>query len=255
MRRAQGRGCRSAGARSAPGSSSIPTSPPPRSPGSSTTSPGARARAERGELAFGTIDTLSLMAPHARTAARHRRDQCLAHAALQPVTRRTGTRSCCDSCACRASSCRRCATAAAISAAPQRSCWALKFPSAAWPAISRRRSSARAALSAAWRSPLTAQVVFCSSTPAMFPSPPNTCSRPWPIGSAGVPPTLWKGRSSSPARPSSGCAMACTCCATRPNPPRPRRALPMTTACTWCRRSWASARRTGSRTRADSSAV
>ena len=41
----------------APGWCSTPTSPAPRSPGCSTTCPGARARAEAGELAFGTVDT------------------------------------------------------------------------------------------------------------------------------------------------------------------------------------------------------
>ena len=44
-------------ARTRPGWSSIRTSPAPSSSGCSTTSPAARARAARGELVFGTIDT------------------------------------------------------------------------------------------------------------------------------------------------------------------------------------------------------
>ena len=44
---------------------------------------GARERAERGELAFGTIDTLPAVAADRRARARHRRDQCLAHAAVR----------------------------------------------------------------------------------------------------------------------------------------------------------------------------
>ena len=43
-----------------PGCCSIPISPAPRSPGCSTTCEGARARAERGELAFGTVDSFLL---------------------------------------------------------------------------------------------------------------------------------------------------------------------------------------------------
>ena len=45
--------------------------------------PGARARAERGELAFGTIDSLARLAADRRRRPRHRREQRLAHPALQ----------------------------------------------------------------------------------------------------------------------------------------------------------------------------
>ena len=54
---AQASGARGARPRAAPGSCSTPTSRAPRSRGSSTTCPALRARAERGELAFGTIDS------------------------------------------------------------------------------------------------------------------------------------------------------------------------------------------------------
>ncbi len=45
--------------------------------------PGARARAERGELAFGTIDSWLIWNLTGGARARHRRDQRLPHAALQ----------------------------------------------------------------------------------------------------------------------------------------------------------------------------
>ena len=60
------RAARSATAPSRPGHArrpaccSTPTSPAPRWPGCSINVPGARARAERGELAFGTIDSFLL---------------------------------------------------------------------------------------------------------------------------------------------------------------------------------------------------
>ena len=53
-------GAEAAGPGDEPACCSTPISPPPRSPGCSTMCPGARARAERGELAFGTIDCFLL---------------------------------------------------------------------------------------------------------------------------------------------------------------------------------------------------
>ena len=60
MRRAQGATARSRWSAPEPACSSTPISRRPRSPGCSTMSPGARERAERGELAFGTIDCFLL---------------------------------------------------------------------------------------------------------------------------------------------------------------------------------------------------
>ena len=57
VRRAEGGRARKRWCASAPGSSSTRTSPAPRSPGCSTTCRGPGARAERGELAFGTVDS------------------------------------------------------------------------------------------------------------------------------------------------------------------------------------------------------
>ena len=67
---------------------------------------GARARAERGELAFGTIDSWLLWKLTGGKSACHRRHQCLAHRAVQSAPRRTGTRNCWPSSACRARCCR-----------------------------------------------------------------------------------------------------------------------------------------------------
>ena len=54
--------------------------------------PGARARAERGELLFGTVDCYLLVAADRRQGARDRRHQRLAHAAVQHPQRRVGRR-------------------------------------------------------------------------------------------------------------------------------------------------------------------
>ena len=52
--------------------------------------PGARAKAERGELAFGTDRYLAALEPHRRRGPRHRREQCLAHDAFQHPHRELG---------------------------------------------------------------------------------------------------------------------------------------------------------------------
>ena len=67
--------------------------------------PGARRRAERGELAFGTIDSWLVWNLTERRGARHRCDQRLPHAALRPH-RATGTTSCSRCSTCRARCCR-----------------------------------------------------------------------------------------------------------------------------------------------------
>ena len=80
-----------------PGCCSIRISPPPRSPGCSTTSIGARAGgARQGRLAFGTVDSVPALAADRRQGARHRRHQCRAHAAARHRHAAHGTRSCCE---------------------------------------------------------------------------------------------------------------------------------------------------------------
>ena len=72
--------------------------------------PGARARAERGELAFGTVDTLSAVAADRRRRARDRRHQRLAHLAVRHPHGRLGRRAAASCSTCRARCCPRCAT-------------------------------------------------------------------------------------------------------------------------------------------------
>ena len=127
-----------------PGCCSTLISRRPRSPGSSTTLPARARRAERGELAFGTVDTFLLWRltggrVHATDATNASRTCC------STSTRANGTTSCCSSFACRARCCPRCATTPPSSARPSRRFSALPSRSAAWPATSRRRPSARPA--------------------------------------------------------------------------------------------------------------
>ena len=77
---------------SAPASCSMPTSRAPRSRWILDNVPGARARAEAGKLAFGTVDTWLAAPPDQRPAPRHRPEQRLADAALQHPHRRVGRR-------------------------------------------------------------------------------------------------------------------------------------------------------------------
>ena len=64
--------------------------------GCSTTCPAPAPRAERGELRFGTIDSLLLWRLTGGSGARDRRHQRLAHAAVRHPHGATGTRSCCE---------------------------------------------------------------------------------------------------------------------------------------------------------------
>ena len=107
--------------------------------------PGARAAAERGELAFGTIDSFLLWRLTGGTGACDRRDQRLAHDALRHPSPGLGRRA--------AAPARHPARAAARGQGLQRRCSAPRRPSCsarrcrspASPATSRRRPSARPA--------------------------------------------------------------------------------------------------------------
>ena len=111
--------------------------------------PGVRERAEAGELAFGTVDSWMAWRLSGGRRPRDRRDQRLADAALRHPRGRAGTTSCWRCSACRGRCCPRSWTAAAWSARATRRCSAPPSPSPAWPATSRRRSSARRARGAA----------------------------------------------------------------------------------------------------------
>ena len=106
---------------------------------------GARAAAGQGRLAFGTVDTFLLWRLtggrlHVRTRAM-RLGRC--SSTFGAVLGTPSSRACSS---CRSHCCRRCAIARPSSVRPRPRCSAGRSPSAASPATSRRRPSARAAL-------------------------------------------------------------------------------------------------------------
>ncbi len=74
--------------------SSTPTSPAPSCAGCSTTCTARTSAAPSGELAFGTVDSWLLWKLTGGARARHRREQRLAHDAVQHPPQRRGTTSC-----------------------------------------------------------------------------------------------------------------------------------------------------------------
>ena len=111
-----------------PGCCSIRISRPPRSPGCSTTCRARATAAERGELAFGTVDTFLIWRltggkVHATDATNAARTLL-----FDIDTRRLGRRAAASCSACRARCCRRCATAPTISARPSPICSAAPIP-------------------------------------------------------------------------------------------------------------------------------
>ena len=87
--------------------------------------PGARAAAERGELAFGTVDswlmwqlTGGATRRRARRGPRHRRQQRLAHAAVRRARAARGATSCCGARRAARACCPRCIRRATSSATP-----------------------------------------------------------------------------------------------------------------------------------------
>ena len=89
---------------------------------------GARAAAEQGELAFGTVDSFLLW--RLTGGSVHATDATNASRTLlfDISTRRLGRRAAASSSACRARCCRRCATPPATSARPSRRCSARPIP-------------------------------------------------------------------------------------------------------------------------------
>ena len=123
--------------------------------------PGARRRAERGELAFGTVDSWLVWNLTGRPRACHRRQQCLAHPAVQPAHAGLGRRA--------AGAAARAARGAAAGGAFQRRgrrdrsprCSAARCRSPASPATSRPPPSARPASRPAWPRTPTAPAASC----------------------------------------------------------------------------------------------
>ena len=140
---------------------SIPISRRPSLRGCSTATRALRARAERGELAFGTIDSWLVWNLTGWRRARQRRHQREPHAAAQHRNRRLG------SVAARAVSRAGGGAATCGGVLPRRAMHCpresrdARFRSAASPAISRRRSSARRASSRGWRRTPTAPAASC----------------------------------------------------------------------------------------------
>ena len=129
--------------------------------------PGARSRAERGELAFGTVDSFLLWrltggsaaapAPSTRRTSRMPAGRCCSTSIGS-----TGTTSCSSSSACHGRCCQASGPRADRSARPPRSSSAGRSRSLRWPATSRPRPSARPASSRARRRTPTERARSCS---------------------------------------------------------------------------------------------
>ncbi len=107
--------------------------------------PGARERARRGELLFGTVDSYLIWKLTGGVGACHRRHQRGADAALQHPAGCLGPRDLRGCSTCRWRCCPRCATAPPSSAAPAPTSSAARSRSSASPATSRRRRWGRPA--------------------------------------------------------------------------------------------------------------
>ena len=174
VRRLRADGLRAAACASAPGSCSTPTSRARRSRWLLDHVPGARRRAERGELAFGTVDTLAALEAHRRPRPRHRRRPT-------PRARSASTSARCDWDDEMLRHARRPARGAARRGGPRPASFgetrgsrlaaraACRSPAS--PATSRRRCSGRRATSPARPRTPTAPAASCCSTPAPRRSP------------------------------------------------------------------------------------
>ena len=122
--------------------------------------PQARRRAERGELAFGTIDSWLLFkltggAVHATEPSNASRTM------LFNIHTLAWTRPCCGCSTCQPACCRRCCRPAAFSAIPTRVCSADRFRSWVSRVTSRPPPSARPALRRGWPRTPTAPAASC----------------------------------------------------------------------------------------------
>lgn len=122
---------------------------------------GAQARAERGELLFGTID--SWLVWNLSGGTTHVTDYSnAARTLLFTSIPWRGTTSCCRCSTSRARCCRRCAAPVRCMPPPRRSSSSTsRFPSPGSPATSRPRCSGRPASSPAWPRTPTAPAVSC----------------------------------------------------------------------------------------------
>ena len=218
---------------------------------------GARAAAERGELAFGTVDTFLAVAPDERRRPRDRRHQRLAHPALRHPQRRLGRR--------HAAALPRAARAPARSQRHGGRVWRerARTPGRLGPDPGARRRSAERAdrpglrCSPAWSRRPTAPARFLLLNTGATPAP----SRNRLLTTVAY---QWRGKRDLCARGLDllGRARRCNGCATASRSSAPRRkrasaprASPRPRASISCPPSPGSARPIGARTRARSSAA
>ena len=198
---------------------------------------------------------LPAVAPDGRARARDRRDECLAHAALRHPPRRLGRRAAEALRRAAARCCPRSATAAAMFGATEAG-----LLGAAIPVAGIAGDQQAALVGQACFEPGMAKSTYGTGCFLLLNTGTTPVESQQPAADdAGLPhrraarPTRWKARSSSPAPRSSGCATGSASSATPPRPKRSRARCRTATACTSCRPSSASARRTGGRMRAGSS--
>ncbi len=213
---------------------------------------GARARAERGELAFGTIDSFLLW--HLTGGRVHATDATNASRTMLFDIHRQ----CWDDDLLRLFNIPEALLAEVhdnsflYGVTAPRTFSIEQFRSRAWRATSMRRWSARPALMLEWRRRPTERAVFSCSTPANRRYPRRKgCLRPWLTGRASGPPTPSRDRSLPLEPRSNGCATGSISSRMSPKPARWRRRSAATMESIWCPPSLASARRIGTLTRGD----
>jgi glycerol kinase len=169
---------------------------------------GARARAERGELLFGTVDAWLI---YRLTGGRvHATDPSNAsRTMLYNIHRGRWDDDLLAEFGVPASMLPEVRPSSGVLGETEPGLLGARSPSRAWPETSRRRSLGRAAFRRAWRRTPTARAASYCSTRAAARCPRSGFSRRWPGGWAASFTMPWKGASSSPGRPSSGFATAC----------------------------------------------
>ncbi len=168
---------------------------------------GARARAQRGELAFGTIDSwliwkLTGGRAHVTDATNASRTALfnLAHAG-------SGTKTCWHSSMYRAHCCRACWTAGRTSASTEPALFGEAIGIGGVAGDQQAATIGQACFAPGMaKSTYGTGCFIVLNTGSELKLSCNRLSAPWHTGSAAGPPSRWRAASSSPARPCSGCA-------------------------------------------------
>ena len=250
-RAARGRATRRASAR-ARGCPSTPTSAGPKIAHILDAEPGLRARAEAGELCFGTVDSFLRVAPHRRPVARHRRLQRQPHAALRPRRRALGRLSSASIVGVPMAMLPEVRPSSALLARPTRRCSARRCPSRGIAGDQQAAMFGQACLA-----PGSAKNTYGTGAFTLL----NTGEQPVPSAHGLLSTVLWQLGEGGPAGvrpgglgvrrrapPCAGCATACGPSSDPRTWRRWRPAATATPASSSCPPSWASARRTGTRT-------